>query len=287
MIERTWESLVGIFDRIYFGRVGMICALCEEEKGKLIDSHFMPAAAYPHIRGSSELGNKSPVRINFWQRSAFQTDGQVKRELLCKDCEDLFSKNGERKLGELWANKSGFPLLTALESHILESGANDFTLYDSNKIDKSIIQSVFYFAISIIWRAQVWDWGWETDGYKKALGSKYERQFRDFLLGHIAVLDEVLLLVEINTDLKTSAVMSFPTCRRVSSDRLHTFDLLGMKFCLCVGQRLSATTREPFETLSTNTIFISSNFRESIEFAKLAKHVQSTITPRGHLAKRY
>ncbi|WLI03101.1 hypothetical protein [Pseudomonas simiae] len=265
----------------------MICALCKYEKGKLIDSHFMPAAAYPHIRGRSEQGNKSPVRINFWQKSAFHTDGQVKRKLLCKECEDLFSKNGERKLGELWATKSGFPLLTALQSHDLESDTNDFTLYDSNKIDKNIIQSIFYFTISIIWRAQVWDWGWEADGYKKALGSKYERRFRDFLLGHTKALDEVLLFVELNTDIKTSAVMNFPTCSRVSSDRLHTFDLLGMKFRLFVGQRLSATTREPFETLNTNTIFISSNFRESVEFAELSKHVQSTIIPRGNLAKRH
>lgn len=265
----------------------MICALCREEKGKLIDSHFMPAAAYPHIRGRDEPGNKSPVRINFWQKSAFHTDQQVKNELLCGDCEDLFSKKGERKLGALWATKSGFPLLSILQSEGLPTEGEGFCTYDSKLIDKGISESVFYFVISIIWRAHVWDWGWDRGGYNKALGEKYELLFRNFLLGRSPVLEEALLLVELNTDSKTSAVMRFPTAGRFENDRYHSFELLGMKFILYVGQKLSPNTKEPFVTLNTNTIFISADFRESDEFRRLARHVQSKITPRGNLAKRY
>ncbi|WP_420230841.1 hypothetical protein ACN079_15595 [Pseudomonas sp. ABY48] len=269
-------------DELILGRDLMICGLCKEEKGKLIDSHFMPAAAYPHVRGTEETGNGPPVLINLRKRSAIQTDRQVRRPLLCASCEDLFSKNGERIIGQLWATASGFPLLDLLNSEAAISKGERFDMYDSRLLDADVVGSIFYFAVSIFWRAQVWDWGYEGDAYKRALGSHYESQFRNFLLGKGA-LDNVLLFVNVNSDVDTSAVMTFPISGRIGADRLHTFSLLGLKFTMYVGRSISAVTRKPFEFHNTQIMFVSSDLKKSAAFQKLAGRVQSEVEAKGKL----
>lgn len=260
----------------------MICALCKEEKGKLIDSHFMPAAAYPHVRGTEETGNGPPVLINLRRKSAIQTDKQVKRPLLCVECEDLFSKNGERRMGQLWATDSGFPLLDLLNSVAKHSKGERFDVYDSRLLDADIVESILYFAASIFWRAQVWDWGYEEDAYKRALGEHYESKFRGFLLGK-EPLDNVLLLVDVNSDLDTSAVMSFPVSGRSGPDRRHSFSLLGLRFDMYVGRSISSVTRIPFEFHNTKVMFISSDLKKSAAFQKLAGRVQTEVEAKGKL----
>ncbi|WP_144419438.1 hypothetical protein V3H56_12670 [Pseudomonas sp. MS646] len=260
----------------------MICGLCKKEKGKLIDSHFMPAAAYPHVRGTGETGNGPPVLINLRRKSAIQTDRQVKRPLLCTSCEDLFSKSGERIMGRLWATASGFPLLDLLNSEASISKGERFDMYDGRLLDAAVVSSIFYFAVSIFWRAQVWDWGYECDAYKRALGPHYELEFRRFLLGE-GTLDNVLLLVDVNSDADTSAVMTFPTSGRIGADRLHTFSLLGLKFSMYVGRSISAVTRKPFEFHSAQIMFVASDHRKSAAFQKLAGRVQSEIEAKGKL----
>lgn len=251
----------------------MICALCKEEKGKLVDSHFMPAAAYSHIRGSQPSGNNSPVRISLSKSKSFRTDKQVKRPLLCSRCEDLFSKNGEKVMGDLWATKSSFPLLELLKKSALISHGEHFNIYDSKRLEGKIVDALFYFAMSIFWRAHVWDWQWEEDGYKRALGP-YEKDFRDFLLKG-KKLNNVFLVLDVNSDPKTAAVMGFPTCTRSGSDRLHRFILLGITFMMYLGKGISSIAREPFDLLGVQTYIVSTDLSKSPSFVRLAERVQS------------
>lgn len=189
-------------------------------------------------------------------------------------------------MGELWATKSGFPLLDALNSKALVSHGEQFSTYDSRLLDERLVAAVFYFAISIFWRAQVWDWGWERDGYARALGNVYEQEFRGFLLG-LRDLQNVLLLVEVNTDLNTSSVVTFPTSGRSGKDRHHDFILLGMKFTMYVGKSISGLVRAPFEMHESQTMFISADLTKSPAFWSLAKTVQSQVVPKGKLARKY
>ncbi|MCD5970722.1 hypothetical protein [Pseudomonas quasicaspiana] len=263
----------------------MICALCGEEKGTLIVSHFMPAAAYQHIRGVEGSGNKSPVLINIQRGSAFQTDKQIKRPLLCNDCEVLFSTHGERLMGRLWATKSEFPLLEILNRDALLSLGERFTTYDSRLLDTTIVNAIFYFAVSIFWRAQVWDWGRDGDAYKRALGDIYEAKFREFLRFG-GKLENVLVLVDVNSDADTASIMSFPTCGRIGGDKLHSFSLLGMRFTMYVGGSINAVTKAPFSFHGVQIMFLASNHRHSPAFHKLAEKVQRGVVAKGNLAIR-
>ncbi|ALD99820.1 hypothetical protein [Pseudomonas syringae] len=176
-------------------------------------------------------------------------------------------------MGRLWATAKGFPLLELLDTDALMSSGEYFNTYDARKLDSAIVESLFYFAVSIFWRANVWDWGWEQDGYRRALGP-YEKDFRDFLLTG-KKLESALLVLSVNSDKETAAVMSFPTCSRSGEDKLHTFVLLGIRFMMYVGGKISSETRLPFELMETQIIIVSSDFSKSPAFGEFAKVIQS------------
>lgn len=262
----------------------MICALCLKEKENLINSHFIPAAAYAHVRGGAESKNKSPVRINLHEKSAFHTDKQVHQPLLCSSCEGLLSRNGEKHAGKLWSTRRGFPLLKLLDSKAVVTRGERFTTYDTRVLDPAVVNSIFYLAVSIFWRASVWKWEGNGDGYSGALEG-YESEFRSFLLGE-KELENVLLFVNLNSNHHTTAMVSFPSSGFNGGERYHVFNLLGMRFNMYVGESISAVTRAPFDLLGVNTIFVSSDGLRSPAFEKLARRIQSTVVARGSLKNK-
>ncbi|MDD1152688.1 hypothetical protein M5G25_30935 [Pseudomonas sp. TNT2022 ID357] len=259
----------------------MICALCLKEKETLINSHLIPAAAYAHVRGGTEAKNKSPVQINLHKKSAFHTDKQVQQPLLCSCCEDLFSRNGEKHAGKLWATRRGFPLLKLLESKALVVRGERFTTYDTRALDPAVVNSIFYLAVSVFWRASVWKWEGGGNGYSGALEG-HEAEFRSFLLGE-KELKNVLLFVNLNSNPHATAMLSFPSSGFNGEERYHVFNLLGMRFNMYVGSSISAVTRTPFDLLGVNTIFVSSDGLRSPAFEKLARRVQTNVVARGSL----
>lgn len=262
----------------------MICALCKKDVDELINSHLLPAAAYAHVRGIKGAGNESPVKINLGVKKAGPTDKQVRQYLLCADCEDLFSRNGEKHLGRLWATRDSFPLLDILNKSAKYSDGKRFVSYDGSKIDCRIVSSIFYFAVSVFWRAHVWEWGRDGDGYKRALGDHYSEAFRKFLLTGEA-LEDVYVLLELNTDGKTRGMLGFPSCCKIDGEWIHTFIMLGLRFSMYVGKSVSATTRAPFIHLNTKLIFISSDLSVGSYFHKLAARVQADENFRQKIRK--
>ncbi|MNJ30759.1 hypothetical protein D3C77_253680 [compost metagenome] len=263
----------------------MICALCKKEKEKLIESHLVPAAAYQHVRGMGELDNDSPIRINLGKRSAFQTDKQIKQPLLCGDCEDLFSKNGEKKMGGLWATKAGFPLLDLLAPAVLPSGEYGFKVYDSRLLDKRVVDAVFYFVVSIFWRAQVWDWGRDADAYRRALGETYEKKSRRFLLGECE-LENVLLWVDVNSSERVSSVIYFPYTKKFKGGLVHCFVLLGIKFSMFVGRSVARNISSIFDFHHVQVLFISSDHHRHPSFLRLGEAIRSKVVAKGKLANK-
>ena len=66
------------------------CRLCLNE-AELQNSHFIPQAAYKRVRG--EGTNPNPIVVQ--DGKAIQTSAQTRAHLLCHDCEQRLSKNGE------------------------------------------------------------------------------------------------------------------------------------------------------------------------------------------------
>lgn len=255
------------------------CALCKLESD-LIDSHLIPKSAYKHLRGLPENGGGSPIRIDGGRKSAFQSDVQITQYLLCKLCEDLFSKNGERIVGQLWGTQSGFPLLKLVIAQEVRGSDYGFSLYDHSGIEHKYIDGLIYFALSIFWRAQVWDWSGQTDPYKKALGEVYEPKIRNFLLGN-EPLGDVLLMANINTNPELNSLAQLPRASRSNGITHHVFSLLGIEFSLFLGGSISREQR--LLAGGGKVLFATSDLAKRNIFNGLSKFVQTKVDVRGKL----
>ncbi|RMT95142.1 hypothetical protein ALP39_200437 [Pseudomonas marginalis pv. marginalis] len=260
------------------------CALCQLEKA-LIDSHLIPAAAYFHLRNNTNFGIQQSVRINKYDGSAVQTDKQIQQPLLCKDCEDLFSKRGERLLGLLWSAGGKFPLYDILKDSLPLVSQPKIKMYDSTVVNEELLNGLLYFAISIFWRAEVWDWQWDKDPYGNGLGPRYEQEFREFLTSKSS-LKNVFLSIDLNSNELTRGVFSFPSCDRVEGSWYHSFYILGIRFIMVVGGGKSRI-RKLCEDVGSDIIFTISDFAETASFSEVLNSARSDsgILRRGKLSK--
>lgn len=261
-----------------------ICALCRND-ARLIRSHLMPRSAYKAARGRGADVPQGLVRIDTAGKSAFFSDGQVVMDLLCAKCEDLFSKNGEKIIGKYWSTEFGFRLRDLLEEQGALAIGPRFSVYDIFSLDSTLRNAIFYFAVSIFWRASVWDWGRAGDRYAGALGPKYEEMFREFLLGN-AELQNVYLLVTVNATDYLSGLIAFPSFGKIKTARLHKFEVLGLRFALVVGGCVPDDLKRPFVGQCSNMLLISSPLEQAPDFIDLSKFISSKVIPRGRLSKQ-
>jgi hypothetical protein len=78
------------------------CRLCLRENEELQNSHLIAAAIYKVCKD----GAKQPIMVG--GGTARRSSGQIADELLCRDCEQRFSKNGETWVIENMAQQGGF-----------------------------------------------------------------------------------------------------------------------------------------------------------------------------------
>jgi hypothetical protein len=90
------------------------CRLCLLDDSELQESHFMPAAIY---RSMLERGSKNPNPVLLTPLGAKQIDSQQKAHLLCRECEQRFSRCGEDWVFKHFLRADGtFPIADILKS---------------------------------------------------------------------------------------------------------------------------------------------------------------------------
>ncbi|WP_024695372.1 hypothetical protein [Pseudomonas syringae] len=250
------------------------------------DSHYIPKAAYKHVRGTKAEGSTSPVKIDFRTMSASQTDAQFRREMLCIDCEDLFSKNGERRMGMLWATEQSFPLLEMLKKMKPSHVGQGFEVYQTNDFAPADIDSAFYFAVSIIWRAQVWDWGRDIDPYRRALGEVWESKFKNFLL-YRQPLENVYLSINVNSNPGPGLAIVLPICKRAAGGWLHSFTILGIKFDMYIGDQLNTDITHVFTYHDSTVVVVLTDHFKSQSFNDMSAWVNKNVVIKGKVADRF
>nr|MCG3462962.1 hypothetical protein [Xenorhabdus bovienii] len=68
------------------------CALCCKE-AKLQDSHFFPKFIYKKMNEYKDKSNQ--LRFIDNKKNNYNQGNQIKKHLLCKNCEGMLSRNGE------------------------------------------------------------------------------------------------------------------------------------------------------------------------------------------------
>jgi hypothetical protein len=252
-----------------------VCKLCLQTKD-LQNSHYMPKGAYK-INRAPALKNASPVVLS--DEQLLQSTAQISDYLLCSDCEQKFSRNGEawvlnnvpRNYGEK------FPILDALnaEAPLLVDGGTK--LYAGAKVKLIDMERVVYFALSVFWRGAVRQWisSLRSETPSVHLHS-FEEPIRQFLLGTSPLPDDVAIWVLVcpNGSVLNAALMPWdnplPECSRYCSY------LSGLYFVLHFAHKLPQSYRTVCAYHSPDKIIWVSAEVEDVVRQILCDHVMSS-----------
>lgn len=171
------------------------CKLCLTDGVELQASHFLPAAIYRSMRGDPSKGNPNPWEVT--HNSARQTSRQAKAPLLCRECEQLFSKRGERWVFANGLRTDGtFPVAAALASRVpyaQDPNISSTKVYRAAEIPDINISALTYFAASMFWRGSIHPW--KVDGTCPVPLGPYQEPLRQYLMGVTGFPTDVALAV--------------------------------------------------------------------------------------------
>lgn len=200
------------------------CGLCREH-ADLKRSHVMPAWAYRKVRGDDHRGNPNPVRVSGGK--AATTSQQLWRHFLCSSCEALFSRAEGYAATLARTTEDSFPLLSHLDGapHVVTGNLSTVVV---NTLKSDILA---YFALSILWRADVME-GWVSLG-------PYKEPLRRFLLGQDPFPRNVHVTLNAITraarSLNLDRMFTSPLTARSGQCRVHMFVVCGMEFLAWIG----------------------------------------------------
>jgi hypothetical protein len=209
------------------------CGLCRRTR-ELQDSHLLPAASYKLSRIDARR-DPNPVVVS--KRRSFMTSRQVTAYFLCGECEDKFSHNGERYVFNQCARPGGeFKLCEALGQESPVCVDSKFKVYDVTRLVGRQVDRYIYFAASVFWRASAHRWMLEGRALDLiSLGSKYEEEFRLYLLGETVFPANGRIFVHVWSDNPIDFTTITPTSFRLEGVRRHKFCIPGITFILFLG----------------------------------------------------
>jgi hypothetical protein len=189
----------------------------------------MPAALYRMTRWEG-TANPNPILVS--ARGRIQSSEQIKDFLLCRDCEQRFSRNGERYTMTQVNRKGGFKLLQTLENSTNKRSAGGFTFYYQTStlgIDRA---KLAYFALSVFWRAAVHVWHRLEQTEPMIRMGIYEEPIRKYLLNETPFPSEIAILLFVCTDSYSQNVFYQPSQGNAEKPYTWTFQARGLNFFL-------------------------------------------------------
>ncbi len=200
----------------------------------------MPASLYKKSRIPSAR-NPNPTLIT--EKGTKQTSRQIRNFVFCRDCEQLFSKNGENyTMTQVFdGNTKKFPLLDVLDATTPTWGGPEFVGYDLTATPAIDRDRLAYFALSVFWRASIHIW--RESGEEPVtldLGKVYNETFRKYLLRQAGFPSDVVLLIIACTDALSQDTFYVPSLGSKNLERTYSFMAKGMNFLMIVGKQLRA-----------------------------------------------
>jgi hypothetical protein len=156
--------------------------------------------------------------------------------MLCKVCEDLFNRNGEKWMLENCLQPDGsFPLRAVVDQgQQLSSG--EIIARSGHRVETGKLE---YFAASIFWRSSVSRRSYNHQDRPVRLGPRYEETFRRYLLGQAGFPVNTALIVAISSSASQWANVAWtPTGERKGDFHLWQVVVPGIVFKLFVGKVL-------------------------------------------------
>jgi len=171
------------------------CKLCLRKK-VLLDSHYLSAGLYRIARKRGGSLVRTPEII-------VGSDRQIHEYLLCQDCEQLFSRNGEDYVLPLVKQSEvEFPLLTMMNRCTpIAEGPHNGSVFSGSEVG---IDSgkLGYYALSMFWRGSVHVWKTLNQQTTSVhLVPEDQEAIRRFLIGETGWPPGIIVQVTACTDL--------------------------------------------------------------------------------------
>jgi len=248
------------------------CALCLQLK-ELCESHLLPKGNYRRLRGSSpQITNGELVHVS--SGKAWFSSKELKRPLLCFDCEQRFSTHGEKYFHAMCLQADGrFPLWERLRLSGGERQEMPTTVsYDSRRLAEPYPVDLGYFALSIFWRASSIKWSASSD-QRFELPPEAKENLRQYLLGETALSDDIALFVNILSENNHPLDLRYVAYTPVKlpdgpglpeGTSFYEFVALGVHFGLLVGREVRFAHDLCFIHGQLHKIFVSDELEDSL-----------------------
>jgi hypothetical protein len=171
----------------------------------------------------------------------------MKDYVLCGDCEQRFSKNGEHWTLSQMAKESGFPLQEKLRKATPIRSIAGLTTYAGAKIPDLHLDKLEYFCLSVFWRAAVHDWTpIHGEKYERLQLGPYRECLRQYLLGVAPFPQNVITMISVYEDKDFIRAMFPPALGepRPNEGRPYSFLIPGIQFSMTLGKQLKPESRE-------------------------------------------
>src|SRR5205814_927327 len=189
-------------------------------------------------------GNNDPTVVTPGQKPKTSSH-QYHEYLLCWDCEQRFSRNGEEYVMTIAQTKGKMPLLEMLDQISKPTASvNGIKAYDAAITPHIDRDKLTYFALSVFWRASVITWrGPHGRDVRIELGPQYNEEVRRYLLGLTGLPSLAYLKVSVCTD-QLHPHLFFAPCPALKSHKhVYTFMACGIDFVFGIGKAVPVELR--------------------------------------------
>jgi hypothetical protein len=214
------------------------CGLCRRHR-LLAASHLLPKSLYRLFQGD-EPSSRHPLHLS--TQAAMQTSAQMKDYLLCDECEDRFSKRGERwTMGHAYRGGEQFKLRELLfrtKPYLSVDGSN---VYAGSEVEGLDFASLTYFGASVFWRAAARNWSLGRIRYSSIKLGPYAELLRLYLLDEAPFpTDTISLTVFVSMREPPLLGMHFPVTEAQQEQfmRIHRFHIPGVQFIMSCSKYL-------------------------------------------------
>jgi hypothetical protein len=244
------------------------CKLCGLMK-ELCDSHYLPKRLYGFLR-AEQLKNPNPLMEVAGELK--QVSVQYRGYAFCEECEDLFSRHGEKwALANIPHNyAAAFPLQQAINLLKPTFKSKDLVLCDVNGVSAFDIKQLVYFGMSIFYKGAVHEWRTiaGVTAPKVSLGT-LEEPVRKFLLNEGPLPDDTEMVLVIDVwPYEGILQAAYPACEsHLEECQRYWFYIPGLFFSLCLGKNIPAGGR--LRNAAKGTIGLDISVANSVlEFTK-------------------
>ncbi len=209
-----------------------ICKLCLQDR-ELQKSHYLPKALYRLCRsdGKNPIIATSTV-VEFSQK-------QMWKPLLCKECEDLLNKRGEKYTLEMVHRGDRFSLLERIKLATQIGQNGNVPFYSGLQLGIET-EKLGYFALSLAWRGAQGPWQ-TIEGHTTEVSlGQFEEPIRQYLCGDSGWPANTVVIATTCTDFGSKNWITPPwlISADVSGDNFMRIELLvrGIWFWVLIGQ---------------------------------------------------